>query len=108
VGALYDTHHGTTNAVVMPMVLRFNRAEIADKLALAAKYLEIDGGFDGFYDFVVTLRRDLGVPETLGDLGVGRDRFDELAAMAVEDPSAGGNPVKLTVENVKQLLDACV
>jgi alcohol dehydrogenase len=108
VGAIYDTHHGTTNAVVMPMVLQFNRAEIADKLALAAKYLEIDGGFDGFYDFVVKFRRELGVPETLADLGVGRDRFDEIAAMAVEDPSAGGNPVKLTVDNVRQLLDTCV
>ena len=108
VGAIYDTHHGTTNAVVMPMVLRFNREAVADKLALAAKYLEIDGGFDGFYDFVVQLRRDLGVPDKLGDLGVGRDRFEEIAAMAIEDPSAGGNPVKLTRDNVQQLLDECV
>jgi alcohol dehydrogenase class IV len=48
------------------------------------------------------------VPETLADLGVGHDRFEEIAAMAVEDPSAGGNPVKLTVDNVRQLLDTCV
>jgi alcohol dehydrogenase len=59
----------------------------------AAAYLGIDGGFDGFYDFVLKLRADLGVPDKLSALGVGRDRIDEMTAMALEDPSAGGNPV---------------
>lgn len=108
VGAVYNTHHGMTNAVVMPPVLRMNRPAIEDRIARAADYLGIAGGFDGFYDFVVKLRADLGVPDKLAELGVGRDRIDEMTAMALEDPSAGGNPVKLTEENTKALFEECI
>ena len=104
VGAVYHTHHGTTNAVVMPPVLRFNRPAIEDKIAAAAAYLGITGGFDGFYDFVLKLRSDLGIPDKLAALGVGTDRIDELAEAAVADPSTGGNPVELTVDAARKLL----
>ncbi|WP_336812162.1 iron-containing alcohol dehydrogenase [Bosea sp. MMO-172] len=104
VGAVYHTHHGTTNAVVMPPVLRFNRPAIEEKIAAAAAYLGIAGGFDGFYDFVMKLRADLGIPDKLGALGVGTDRIDELAEAAVADPSTGGNPVELTVAAARKLL----
>ncbi|MCR4266198.1 iron-containing alcohol dehydrogenase [Nitratireductor sp. ZSWI3] len=108
VGALYNTHHGTTNAVVMPPVLRLNRPAIEDRIAAAAAYLGISGGFDGFYDFVIGLRAELGIPDKLSALGVGTDRIDEMVAMALEDPSAGGNPVKMTAENTKALFEACI
>ncbi len=104
VGAVYHTHHGTTNAVVMPPVLRFNRPAIEEKIAAAAAYLGIAGGFDGFYDFVLKLRSDLGIPDKLAALGVGTDRIDELAEAAVADPSTGGNPVELTVGAARKLL----
>jgi alcohol dehydrogenase len=108
VGAIYNTHHGMTNAVVMPPVLMMNRPAIEDRIARAADYMGISGGFDGFYDFVLKLRADLGVPDKLSALGVGRDRIDEMTAMALEDPSAGGNPVTLTTENTKSLFEACI
>ena len=103
VGAIYNTHHGMTNAVVMPPVLRFNRPAIEQKIGLAAAYLGISGGFDGFYDYVLQLREELGVPDKLSALGVGTDRIDEMAAMAIVDPTAGGNPVELTLDAAKQL-----
>lgn len=108
VGAVYNTHHGTTNAVVMPTVLRFNRPAVEDKLAAAAAYLGIAGGFDGFHDFADRLCRDLGIPERLSALGVGSDRIDELAAMAIVDPTAGGNPVELTLDAAKRLFRECI
>lgn len=108
VGAVYNTHHGTTNAVVIPPVLRFNRPAIEGLIAAAAAYLGIEGGFDGFYDFVLGLRASLGVPDKLSELGVGDDRIDELAAMAIEDPSAGGNPVELTLRSAKKLFEECI
>ena len=108
VGALYNTHHGTTNAVAMPPVLRFNRPAIEEPIAAAAAYLGIAGGFDGFYDFVLALRSDLGVPDRRRDLGVGDDRIDEMAAMAVEDPSAGENPVNLTLDSARTLFRECI
>lgn len=103
VGAIYHTHHGTTNAVVMPPVLRFNRPAIEDRIAAAAAYLGIAGGFNGFYDFVLGLRETLGIPDKLAALGVKTDRVDEMSVMAVADPSTGGNPVELTVEAAKKL-----
>jgi len=108
VGAVYNTHHGMTNAVVMPPVLVMNRPAIEERISRAADYMGIGGGFDGFYDFVLKLRADLGVPDKLAELGVGRDRIDEMTAMALEDPSAGGNPVTLTTENTKALFEACI
>lgn len=104
IGAVYNTHHGMTNAVVIPPVLKMNRPAIEDRIAQAAEYLGIKGGFDGFFDYVLHLRRDLSVPDNLGDMGIGTDRVDELTAMALEDPSCGGNPVELTPENTRQLL----
>jgi alcohol dehydrogenase len=107
IGAVYNTHHGMTNAVVMPAVLRFNRSTIEDKIARAAAYLGISGGFDGFYNYVLQLRAELGVPDSLSAMGIKPDRIDELSAMAIEDPSAGGNPVKMTLENTKALFKDC-
>ena len=107
IGAVYNTHHGMTNAVVMPPVLKFNRSAIEEKIARAAAYLGISGGFDGFYDYVLSLRAELGVPENLTAMGIKSDRVDELTAMAIEDPSCGGNPVKMTLENTKALFLDC-
>ncbi|WP_192251678.1 iron-containing alcohol dehydrogenase [Mesorhizobium caraganae] len=107
VGAIYNTHHGMTNAVVMPPVLTFNRPAIEAKIASAAAYLGIAGGFDGFFDYVLRLREELGVPDKLSTMGIAPDRIDELSAMAIDDPSADGNPVPMTLENTKALFKDC-
>ena len=70
IGALYDTHHGMTNAVFMPYVLAFNRAAIEERIARAAAYLGIAGGFDGFADAVLALRKELKVPHTVVHQGL--------------------------------------
>jgi alcohol dehydrogenase class IV len=108
VGAVYGTHHGTTNAVVMPMVLDFNRAAIEDRIKAAAAYLGIAGGFNGFRAKVMELRTTLAIPANLTAMGVEASRLDELAAMALEDPSCGGNPVPLTLENLRGLFEDCM
>lgn len=107
VGAIYHTHHGTTNAVVTRPVLRFNRPAIERKIEHAAAYLDIEGGFDGFYAYVGQLCADLGIPENLTDLGVKANDLDRLVDMALQDPSVGGNPVKMTRENTLPLLESC-
>ncbi len=107
IGAVHHTHHGTTNAVVMQPVLRFNRAAIEDRLALAAAYLGIEGGYEGFYAFVGDLNASLGIPATLTDLGIANPDIDALVASALIDPSVGGNPVKMTAENTRALLLDC-
>ena len=108
VGAVYGTHHGTTNAVVMPMVLDFNRGEIEGLIRRAAAYLDIPGGYDGFRDRVMQLRALLGIPANLTAMGVKAGDLDRLTEMALEDPSCGGNPVVMTRENTKALFEACL
>ena len=108
VGAVYDTHHGTTNACVMPYVLDFNRSAVTDRLASSAAYLGLRGGYAAFYDRVMELRESLGIPQTLSEMGVGYERLDELTAMALEDPSVGGNPVPMTEANTRALFEACM
>ncbi|MEQ8815357.1 MAG: iron-containing alcohol dehydrogenase [Thalassobaculum sp.] len=103
VGAVYNTHHGTTNAVVMPAVLRFNRPAVEARLAAAASYLGVGSSFGAFYDLALGLRSEMNIPEKLRELGVGDNRIDELAAMAIVDPTAGGNPVELTLDAAKEL-----
>lgn len=108
VGAVYGTHHGTTNAVVMPMVLDFNRAEIEERITAAAAYLGIAGGFDGFRARVMSLRTELSIPENLTAMGVKPEDLDMLTEMALEDPSCGGNPVEMTKANTRALFEACM
>ncbi|AUH33947.1 iron-containing alcohol dehydrogenase [Paracoccus tegillarcae] len=108
IGAVYNTHHGTTNAVVMPMVLDFNRPAIEDRIARAARYLGIDDGFDGFRARVMSLRADLKIPGNLAAMGVEESRLDELTEMALADPSCGGNPVEMTQANTRALFQAAM
>ncbi len=108
VGAVYGTHHGTTNAVVMPMVLEFNRSAIEGRIEKAAAYLGFDGGFAGFHDQIMELRTQLAIPENLSAMGVQFGDLDMLTEMALEDPSCGGNPITMTRENTRALFDACM
>ncbi len=108
IGAVHNTHHGTTNAVVMQPVLRFNRAAIEARIEQAAAYLGIAGGFDGFYAFVGQLNAELGIPANLTALGVVNPDLDALTASALQDPSTGGNPVEMTAKNTRKLLEDCL
>jgi len=108
IGAMHHTHHGTTNAVVMPAVLRFNRQAIEVPLGRAATYLGIAGGYEGFCDWVDEMNTSMAVPATLTALGVENPDIDRLVAGALKDPSTGGNPVEMTEANTRSLLMDCL
>lgn len=104
-GALYNLHHGQLNAVVMPYVMEFNRKAIEQKMERLAAYLGLqDRSFDGVLNWVLELRRQIGIPHTLGELGVGTDRIDELAKMGELDPSASGNPIPIAEKEIAEML----
>lgn len=105
IGAVHHTHHGTTNAVCMPAVLRLNEDAISDRFDVAASYLSIEGGFAGFCDYVDELNASLNIPKTLTELGVRNPDIDKLTEAALRDPSTGGNPVVMTAENTKSLFE---
>ena len=109
IGALYDTHHGMTNATLMPYVLKFNRAHIEERITRLAAYLQLaNPGFDSFLELVMQLRSDTGVPHSLAELGVDEQQTALIAEMAIVDPSAGGNPRVLTAADAAQLFTDAV
>ncbi|MGA1179676.1 MAG: iron-containing alcohol dehydrogenase [Marivivens sp.] len=106
VGAVHNTHHGTTNAVCMPEVLKFNRTAIEDRFDMVAAYLGIKGGFDGFCAFVDEFNASLGIPRTLGGIGVKDADVDALTKSALNDPSVGGNPMPMDYDNTRAMIEA--
>ena len=108
VGALYDTHHGMTNAVFMPYVLLVNRMAVEQRIARLAAYLGLAPTFDSFLDAILALRERLGVPHTLAGLEVDASRRDQIAEMAVVDPTAGGNPRPLTKDVALEIFDRAI
>ena len=109
IGAVFDTHHGMTNATLMPYVLAFNRPAIEERIARLAAWLGLaQADFDGFLGFVLELRARIGVPHTLAELGVDEARAELLAEMAAVDPSAGGNPRTFDRAAAAQVIDAAM
>jgi alcohol dehydrogenase class IV len=107
-GGLYDAHHGTLNGIIMPYVVKANRRRIERDIERAAAYLGIRGGFDGFLRWILALRKEIGIPHTLAELGIDTGRLHEVAAMAMRDPSAGGNPIAFTEKQYRSLAKRCV
>ncbi|MDX1609053.1 MAG: iron-containing alcohol dehydrogenase [Halofilum sp. (in: g-proteobacteria)] len=104
VGAFYQTHHGLTNAVVLPYVMRFNHAAIAERMAPVAQALGLlDTSFDAVFEWVLRFRERLGIPHTLADLGVDSNRADEIGRMGEIDPPAATNPVPVTAADLERV-----
>lgn len=106
VGAVHQTHHGTTNAVCMPAVLQFNKSAIESRFAQVAAYLNIEGGFSGFCQFVDQLNGSMNIPKSLSELGVKNPDLESLTQTALRDPSVGGNPVAMDYDNTYKLLES--
>src|SRR5271156_2281202 len=109
VGARYDTHHGLTNGVIFPYVLVCNRAAIADKFPHIARALDLPGrDFDAVLEWILAFRKKLGVPHTLAELGVKEADAGLIAADAVKDPTASGNPRHLSEAEFEKLTLAAI
>ena len=105
IGAMHHTHHGTTNAVCMPAVLRLNELKIQQRFDSVSGYLGIKNGFSGFKTFVDQFNASLNIPSKLGDLGVESPDLEKLVKGALSDPSCGGNPVELNETTVRALFE---
>ena len=108
VNSLYKTHHGTTNGTVMPFVLNYNRSTIEEKFTRLANFLDIKNGFEGIVDWIIELKKEMEIPETLKDMGVSEGDEIKLAPLAQEDPSTGANPLEMTVERFQELILNCI
>ena len=105
VNALNNIHHGLSNAIFMPYVLTFNKEAIENRIIKVCEYLEIEEkSFDGFLKWILDLRKKLNIPHKLSEVIKEEDlELDRLSKMALNDPSTGGNPKKLTEKDMKIL-----
>ena len=104
VNAQFNVHHGLSNAIFMPYVLTFNKKEILERIVSICDYLGLEKSFDSFIEWIMDLRKEFNIPHKLSDV-VDKDKIDldKLSQMAFEDPSTGGNPKKLTKEDMKTI-----
>ncbi len=109
VGAVFDTHHGLTNAVFTPYVLVFNRTAIEDKMEMLARFIGLKKpSFQAVLDWTLALRQRFDIVHTAAELGVAPDRLDDISDMAAKDPTAPTNPVPAGVKEMRQILDAAM
>ena len=107
VNALNNVHHGLSNAIFMPYVLTFNKKEIEQRIIKLCEYLDLkDNSFDGFLNWVLDLRKELNIPHKLSEVIEEKDfDIEKLSKMALADPSTGGNPKKLTVDDMRTMYE---
>jgi len=109
IGAVLDSHHGLTNGVVMPYVLAFNRSAIEDKMERAGRYLGLAGrGVDGVLDWVLGLRKEIGIPHSVASLGMTRGHTERFSKMAAADPCAAGNPIPIGEAELRAMYEAAL
>jgi alcohol dehydrogenase class IV len=109
VGSWFNTHHGLTNAVILPYVMTHNRAAIAEKSDVIGRLLDLPTrGFEGLLGWVLELRRELGIPHALADLKVGVENAAVIGAEAAIDPSASGNPIPVDAAVLERIFRAAV
>src|ERR1700722_10531043 len=109
VGSWFNTHHGLTNAIILPYVMTYNRHVIAEKSEIIARALNLtERGYDGFFGWVLELRRKLGIPHSLAEIGVGTGNAAVIGTEASLDPSAGGNPIPVTAAQLERIFRAAV
>ncbi|MCW8328690.1 iron-containing alcohol dehydrogenase [Photobacterium sp. SDRW27] len=108
-GALYNKHHGLLNAILMPYVLVANRPHINEKMDRLGRYLALPHpSFDGVLNWILSLRAELHIPNTLAEIGIDSQQAIRLGAMAVSDPAAAGNPIQLTAEQYADIVTRAV
>ena len=108
-GALYDAHHGMLNAILMPYVLKANKNSIEERINRLTRYMGLaETGFDSFLNWVLAIREELAIPHSLATIGIDDAKSETVGKMAVEDPSAGGNPISFSEEQYKDIFVAAV
>ena len=104
-----NTHHGLTNAVVMPYVLSWNRGALDEKMVRLAAYLGLpQQSFEAVLDWILELRRTIGIPDTLAGIGVREEHADAFSQQAFDDPSTGGNPLPMSPAKFAALYRNCI
>jgi hypothetical protein len=109
VGSFFNTHHGLTNAVILPYVMLHNRSAIAGRMVVVGRLLALPRpGFDSVFEWVLAFRQRLGIPHSLAEIGVDLRNPSVIGREAAIDPSAGGNPIPVDAATLERIFRAAV
>ena len=109
VGATYNTHHGLTNAIILPVVLRFNKEQISSRLKPVSQALDLpDSSFETFYNAVCSKLDYLNIPKSLAALGVKHADVSEVARKSFGDVARATNPRDSSIEELEALLKQAI
>ena len=110
VGAQFEVHHGTANAILLPHVMEFNLPACFTKFANIATALGADTNdlnprkaAEATIDAIWAMNQDLGIPENLGAVGVRSRAIPGMARLAMESPNVDVNPRKTSREDIAQI-----
>lgn len=106
-GALYNTHHGLANAIILPYGLTQNSSAIEERMEHLRVVLGLPGqGTAGVVAWVLALRQQLGIPHTLQEVGIDSSRATEIGELAFADVCTPTNAKVLTVHDLEMLFRA--
>ena len=108
-GALYNKQHGLLNAIILPYALKQNEEAIADKMNYLSLVLELEGkGTDAVISYILELRKQLKIPHTLAEIGIGDEKAALIGSMAFQDPSTPSNAKSVDAQDLEKLFRAAV
>jgi alcohol dehydrogenase class IV len=102
-----NLHHGTLNAVLLPCVMRFNASAAPQKMQALGEAMGLDKG-EKVAGAIEKLNREIGMPASLGEMGVGRDLLEDLVAVALKDSAGATNPVRATADDYRRLYEEAI
>ena len=109
VGAEFNTQHGLTNAILLPVVLRFNLPGQEDKVRRMAQAMDLaDTSVEGFMAAVETMLDQIEIPKSLGEIGVPADCAARIADKALKDSAARTNPRVATQAEVQAMIENAI
>jgi len=109
VGAEYNTQHGLTNAILLPVVLRFNLPGQEDKVRRMAQAMDLaDTSVEGLIAAVEAMLDQIGIPKSLGEIGVPADCAERIAEKALKDSAARSNPRAATQAEVRAMIENAI
>jgi hypothetical protein len=103
IGGIFDNHHGTLNAILMPYVLVSNKNAVEQDIKYLSKCLNLGVTFDSFLEWVIVLRKELEIPHTLSEINLSKTAARAIGKMAEKDPSALTNPIIFTAEDYENI-----
>lgn len=106
IGGEFDTHHGLTNAVILPVVMRFNLPGLDEKVLRMAQVMGLDDtSVDAVIAEIESLLDTVKIPKSLTEIGVPPDCAQGIAEKAMLDSAVRTNPYRASLEEVKALVE---